>query len=743
MDEKALIYQFDDVRIDPAGFRVWKGATAVQVEPKAFRVLLFLIENRGRLIEKRELLDAIWKETFVTENALTREIAQLRRALGDSAKEARYIETIPTKGYRFIADVEIENGHRAVKTSRLAETEVEQQAETEAPAHSAISVPLTGAVEETGGKQKHRWKAAHTFVLVLSSVLLTAGIFLWTYPKRPFSETRVVSRLTQVTTWPGLDIYPALSPDGNSLAYSSNHDGNFEIYVKPLASGGHEFRLTNDGSHNSEPAWSPDGQYIAYHSRNRGGIWIVAAMGGSARRLSSFGSKPVWSRDGSMLAFQSESMSDLNGGAYGALPPSTIWTIPASGGQPTRITQVGSPKGGHSSPTWSPDGKRIAFLAYDTGHAEIWSVAAGGGELRRLTTEQLFFDPVYANDGESVYCVGVSRNLFGLWRIPVARSTGEPVGQPVEVQGAGTHLIRNLSLSADGNRIAYTVRSLTSDIWSVPLSPASGESAGEAMPLFQDRSQRKTNPVISPDGKKIAFGVWRTGVPGSVWLMDADGKNPVQLTTASATGSQAGWLSNDEVTYVIYHDDKATLSATHLKTGVERSLLPLRPDMEFPRLSPDGKQLVYNSGETGTTNIWKVALDGGQPRQLTSDPELMGWASWSPDGSRLAIEVKRGDDTHIAVMPSDGGTVTQLTFERGQSWPHSWSPDGEKIAFAAFRNGVWNVWWVSVKDGTQKQLTDFDKLNVYVRYPAWSPLGNQIAFEYAEMTANVWMMELK
>ena len=121
----------------------------------------------------------------------------------------------------------------------------------------------------------------------------------------------------------------------------------------------------------------------------------------------------------------------------------------------------------------------------------------------------------------------------------------------------------------------------------------------------------------------------------------------------------------------------------------------------------------------------------------------MGWASWSPDGSRLAIEVKRGDDTHIAVMPSDGGTVTQLTFERGQSWPHSWSPDGEKIAFAAFRNGVWNVWWVSVKDGTQKQLTNFNKLNVYVRYPAWSPLGNQIAFEYAEMTANIWMMELK
>jgi Tol biopolymer transport system component len=128
---------------------------------------------------------------------------------------------------------------------------------------------------------------------------------------------------------------------------------------------------------------------------------------------------------------------------------------------------------------------------------------------------------------------------------------------------------------------------------------------------------------------------------------------------------------------------------------------------------------------------------------LTFDKELMGWPSWSPDGRWLAFEMKRGDNTHIAIMPGDGGDVTQLTFDPGQSWPNSWSPDGEKIAFAGFRNGIWNIYRVSVKDRTQKQLTNFNKLNAYVRYPAWSPLGNQIVFEYAEMTGNIWMMELK
>jgi Tol biopolymer transport system component/DNA-binding winged helix-turn-helix (wHTH) protein len=745
MDDKAPIYQFDNVQVEPESFRLLKADAPVQIEPKAFQVLLFLIENRGRLIEKRELLDAVWKETFVTENALTREIAQLRKALGENAREAKYIETVPTKGYRFIADVKIKNGLKSVE-----ETKAERVAAIEKDARPDDSVNLPSSphvahVKEQAAKRTRYLKSPVTFVLIGALALLAVGgVLLWKFLRQPASETRSVRRIAQVTTWPGLDVCPSLSPDGNSLAYSSNHEGNFEIYVKPLASGGHEIPVTNDGQQNSEPAWSPDGQYIAYHSRNRGGIWIVPSLGGSARRLTEFGSKPAWSRDGSIIAFQSEAPSDLSSSAYGALPPSTIWTIPTRGGQATQITQVGVPSGGHSSPTWSPDGKRIAFLAYDTSLAEVWSVAVGGGELKRLTTQQLFFDPVYAPDGETIYCVGISKNMYGLWRIQVTPANGERSGEVVEVQSAGPQPIRNLSISADGKKIAYSGRSLISDIWSVPLSPASSEASGPPVPLLQDRSLRKTNPVISPDGKKIALGVWRSGAPGGVWLMDADGKNLTQLTNTSVSRVLPGWLSSDEVAYITYQQDDATVfSSVNLKTGVERTILPLKPDMDFIRPSPDGKQLVYNSSKSGTINVWKVALENGQPRQLTFDKELMGWPIWSPDGRYLTFEMKRGDDTHIAIMPSDGGEITQLTFDHGQSWPNSWSPDGERIAFAGFRNGVWNIWWVSVKDKTQKQLTNFDKLNLYVRYPAWSPLGNQIVFEYAEMTGNIWMMELK
>src|SRR5262245_39140446 len=101
------VYEFDDVRVEPEAFRVLKAGHPIAIEPKAFDLLGFLIQHRGRLVEKQQLLDAVWKDTTVTENAMTRVVAQLRKALGDPAAEPRYIETVPTRGYRFIAPVRL------------------------------------------------------------------------------------------------------------------------------------------------------------------------------------------------------------------------------------------------------------------------------------------------------------------------------------------------------------------------------------------------------------------------------------------------------------------------------------------------------------------------------------------------------------------------------------------------------------------------------------------------------------
>src|SRR5215510_8925876 len=116
------------------------------------------------------------------------------------------------------------------------------------------------------------------------------------------------------------------SPDGTSVAYSSDRSGSFEVYVQGLAGGSTALALTSNGRHNVQPAWSPDGQFIAFHEMAGGGIWIVPSRGGVARRVSDFGSHPAWSADGHRIVFHSEVLFDLNpGGSFGQA--STIWMV--------------------------------------------------------------------------------------------------------------------------------------------------------------------------------------------------------------------------------------------------------------------------------------------------------------------------------------------------------------------------------------------------------------------------------
>src|SRR5207248_11655871 len=163
----------------------------------------------------------------------------------------------------------------------------------------------------------------------------------------------------------------------------------------------------------------------------------------------------------------------------------------------------------------------------------------------------------------------------------------------------------------------------------------------------------------------------------------------------------------------------------------------------YVQLSQDRRTLVFNLAEGGINNIRTVPDSGGEPKQLSFDQELAGFPCWSPDGKFIAYQMKRGDDAYLMMIPSEGGKPVQLNSDHGRSWPYSFSPDGDKILFAGERNGVWNVWWYSRSTKQQKQLTNYTKLNSFVRYPAWSPLGNQIAYEYAETNGNIWVMDLK
>ncbi|PWT90276.1 MAG: hypothetical protein C5B55_10000 [Blastocatellia bacterium] len=574
-------------------------------------------------------------------------------------------------------------------------------------------------------------------------LLLAASVFVvWRVSNRTQQviDNPRLQGIVQLTSWPGLDIHPSLSPDANAIAYSSDHNGNFEIYVKPLTPGGREIQITNDGQSNFQPVWSPDGQWLAYYSKNQGGIWIVPSSGGKAKQVSQFGAHPAWSPDGSELAFQSDPITDLGAQASPSQPPSLIWIVAKNGtAPPKQITQLGHPAGGHGAPAWSRDGKHLAICVSDYGATSIWIIERDGREPKQAI--KYGFDPAYGPDGKSLYYT----TLSGIWKTQISEDTGAPIGEPTQLSSSSSERIRGFAISADGKKIVYSALLTNSNIWYVPISPATSIATGNPIALTHDTTFRNSLPVFSPDGKRIAFNTQKAN-PGSsegdVWLMDHDGQRVTQITTEG--GGMPGWFPGaDRLAFLTSRDSKK-LWIANLMTGQDStSTLDFGEDINYARLSPDGKQVLFNSKRSGTTNVWKVSIEGGNPKQLTFDNEMEGFACWSPDGKMIGVQIKRGGDTNIGIMPSDGGPVTQLTFDKGQSWLSSFSPDGDKLVFAGFREGVWNICWVSRSTREQKRITNYTRLNSFVRYPNWSPLGNQIAYEYAETTGNIWVADIK
>jgi len=717
---------FDDVRVEPTTFRAFKAGNPIQLEPKTLRLLLFLIENRVRLIEKGEILEGVWNGTHVTENALVREIGKLRKTLGDDPKTPRYIETVPTRGYRFIAEIEVRNGDE-VLAERLSQPNGND---------SAGAAKVSSEIPEAHSQQRSWAKP-----LAVGGILLVIGIAAWLAWKAQKGSSSTATTLPvsirQITSWPELDFNPAFSPDGESIAYSSDHSGKFEIYIRSIAANGREIQLTTDGQQNFDPAWSPDGKRIAYYSMNRHGIFVMPALGGVAKQVTEFGSHPAWSPDGRLLVFQASSSPALDATTMGN---STLWIVSAQGGAPRQLTQVNSPSGSHYAPSWSPDGKRIAFLNFNTVSAQVWSISASGDGLQSITQHGTGDKswPSYAPDGKSIYY----NRGEALWKTPVSSETGAPAGEPVKVADLGSTVIRNASLSVSGKWIAYSATTVTDNLISVPISPLTNEAIGPASFITNEPGIRHVAPVFSRDGSKLAFTAQRRGLPSNnIWTMDADGGNLNQATTEG--GRFPSWYPDGtQLAFLSDRQRQRRFWSTAAAGGNDKVLFALE-GMENPQMSPEGRQVAFNLTKDGIINVATISINGGELRQVTYDRELAGWPSWSPDGKFLAVEIKRGDDTHIAIIPSEGGELTQLTFAHGQSWPYSWSPDGDKIVFAGERDGIWNLWWVSRSDKTVRQLTHNTKLNVFFRYPAWSPRGDRIVSQYSESRGNIYLMELK
>src|SRR5687768_673727 len=326
-------YSFGTTCVDASRMSLTRDGVAVSLEPKAMDVLLYLLAHRDRLVTKDELLDAVWKDTFVTPNALTRAIAQVRKALGDDAHEARVIETVSKRGYRIIAPV----------------------IETPAPdpgGHAPLSPPPAEVMALPPTSASNRW--AFAFAALVGLVVIgSVGAAVWMARRPQTSPAAADIAVTRFTTRQGYDSLPAISPDGRSVVFVSDRTGSLELYQTGLTIGAPEVALTNNGGRNGEPEWSPDGRWIAFHSERLAGTWVVAAAGGAPQQIVDFGSDPSWSGDSERLAFVSDGGSSV--------APSTLWTARRDGTDRQAVKFSTTLVGSLGQPSWSHNSRFIAF----------------------------------------------------------------------------------------------------------------------------------------------------------------------------------------------------------------------------------------------------------------------------------------------------------------------------------------------------------------------------------------------
>lgn len=705
-------WRFDAVTVDRATFRVLVDGTPQALEPKSFRLLQFLIEHRDRVVSKEEIFQAVWAGAFVTDNALTRVVAQIRKAIGDDPKQPRYIETIPTIGYRFIAPVE----------------------ETAAAGPAGRTVPPPTAAPPA-------WRRAAVALVLLTVVL---GGWLWRRSTdRPVTQTPQAFHPVQFSNSAGLDTGASFSPDGTLVAFASDKSGSFEIYVKSFEPAARELQVTNDASQNLSPVFSPDGRWIAYSSARTRGIFRVPAIGGPPQRLTDFGVQPVWSPDSRTIVFRSSAAASLSTTDYYWPAESSLWMVPAAGGDTTPLsTKDGPIEGGQSFPSFSADGSEIRFVNHFKDESSVWVYRLGDRSARKLFASMKFpySNATFAPDDTRMWFVSWNLNGdIGIWQLPLDPATLTPTGDPQALYQSPFAVPRDLALSADGRRLAFTAALSDSAVLVRDLK-------GDAPPtaLTHETTYRYGLVRTSPDGTRVMYASFpRNGQP-RIQVAQPNGSAPLGLGAADATQVYGGFRADNAGTCFVQDRGPDRFIVTQsLADGSMKTLSPLPLGASQVAWSSDCKLAIFHNDFEDRRQLYVQDAATGTRKVIATRPEDVGFARFSRDDKWISVEITHrpqgGDD--VAVMPATGGPLQVILKSDQPTFAGGWLPDGDRILVAAFRDGAWNIYTLSRTTGRTERLTSYTSLRTYVRYPDWLA-GDRIAYEFNETKGNVFVATL-
>ena len=525
----------------------------------------------------------------------------------------------------------------------------------------------------------------------------------------------------QITSAPGWEAEPAISPDGTLVAYSSNAAGNADIWVVD-PEGGEPLRLTDEPAENRRPTWFPDGRALAFVSTRSGqvSVWRMSRLGGSASLLVENADMPAISPDGTRIAFSRPNASgDLR-----------IWVAPLA--DPSRALRLTGDEDGlwtHLSPAWSPDGTTLCY----SGHRDLWLVPAAGGKARRLTRDDAKDrDPVFAPDGASVFFSSDRTAPNSVWRVRLDGSAPERVT-------SGTGSAVHPSVSRDGERLVFS--NLVVDRHVDVLD----RRAGTVCRIASSRTDE--TPALAPDASAVAF-VSNRGGKDDLWIETLEsgcvGKKPPHRLTDLDSEPATPAFSPDGTWIAFFRPigGQRDVQAISVNGGAPVVLVGGPAEDIHPAYSPDGKQLAFVSDRSGHEKIWvlpiRTGLPAGEPWRLTDEDLADLYPSWSPDGGRLAF-IRTGD---LWVTEAKKGSTPRRITSGANAHHLTWEPDGKALlASGLFGTGtlhVRRVWLDSGKTEPLKPRLVLGDRNG-VGYLSLSRDGRFLATDITEPKGNLWI----
>ena len=754
-------YEFGPFVVDAARRVLWRNGRPVPITAKTFDLLLALIDRRGRIVGKEELLGRIWPDTTVQENNLVRQMSTLRRVLGQRPDQHDYIVTIPGQGYEFVAHV------RDVST-------VQDDGPTGGMSGGAarqieiLPFEAAGGVLPAGGVPAARGRVPAWLMGSAAGILVAlAGVFILSRPSnQSTSESpRALQRITYDDA--SLPREPAWAPVGDRIAYTSDRAGNADIWTQRIGDPS-PVRLTTSEANETEPDWSPDGGRLVFRSeQDGGGLYVIAAGGSGLRQIATFGYEPRWSPDGMRVLFKKANV--LRGSPQ-------LYTVGLDGSPPRRLREDLLADFVALRAAWHPDGRvsvwgttreaprRFVTVPIDTGPAVESTFADQIDEALRDVSPGRF---VWARSRDHIYFEARTGETRNLWRVRVDPRTLRWISGPERLTtGAGED--ERPALSPDGGRLLFTTRFSRTRLWAFPFDSVSGQLSGAPQPLTSG-SGGEVDVDSAPSGSKLAYRAARAG-RSELWERSV------------FDGTERLLLSSDQWRYT------------------------------KPRWSPDGVWLAYSRLDKNSRSLGAVArfgTDGRGEQVLTrpGDVDLVPWA-WSPDGmailgacrfstadrfsacllpigdgatvaGKAAVRVIASDPkrdlfcqgfspdqrwiSFLAIDPNDVTTSTlYVTAARGSPWTAMsdgtsfedkprWAADGRTLYFVSNRSGLPNVWGRRFDPDSGGPIGDAFRVTAFngpqfMLTPRTAEMdialtGRQLLLPMTESRGEIWMLD--